>query len=497
MSNVIRGKGLAVLLIALTLSGCAQVPRASEPASSLDLPADRTVPTGLHVDALSCTDRAVIPQIDQVTNIKWSASSGELAVSRIVVVPSSRTITGYKEEQVITQLDPDTRSRRELGPGRFPEWSGSGAYLSYWSPTGYLHVNRHGAFAERLDASIPDVRWKGDDLYFWHEDEIRVWSAGVTRTVARVEPELAPLYPRDDVYFSADAELFTITRYAMDGAVERYLGKTGTGEIALLDEADVTFTEWSPKGQALLVWKDDRVALHENGSARVAALSVFAGNMHGWTADGRLLIGAVSPAVPGGSVFDRIPVWSADDESRGVATLPNLWGSRSFSPNGRWFTGVSRTGLNETRLELYRCGAGGETGTAARAEPASRAHAAGGSAEPRRFLRPAAGAVTQFQQGYHTGVDIAAPFGSIIVAADEGTVSDVGWVPVGGRRVCLQHAEGLESCYYHSSARLVSVGDRVVRGQPIARIGMTGATTGPHVHWEVKQDGRIVDPLAH
>ena len=87
--------------------------------------------------------------------------------------------------------------------------------------------------------------------------------------------------------------------------------------------------------------------------------------------------------------------------------------------------------------------------------------------------------------------------GSIIVAADDGVVDAAGWVQVGGRRVCVQHAEGFESCYYHTSAALVSIGEHVARGQPIALIGMTGATTGPHVHWEVKENGRIVDPLAH
>jgi murein DD-endopeptidase MepM/ murein hydrolase activator NlpD len=59
----------------------------------------------------------------------------------------------------------------------------------------------------------------------------------------------------------------------------------------------------------------------------------------------------------------------------------------------------------------------------------------------------------------------------------------------------VQHALALESCYYHTSAPLVTVGQRVVRGQPVALIGMTGVTTGPHTHWEIKQGGRIVDPL--
>jgi murein DD-endopeptidase MepM/ murein hydrolase activator NlpD len=94
-------------------------------------------------------------------------------------------------------------------------------------------------------------------------------------------------------------------------------------------------------------------------------------------------------------------------------------------------------------------------------------------------------------------VDVAAPFGSLLFAADDGVVNAVGWVPVGGRRVCVMHADGLESCHYHTSLSLVSVGDSVVRGQPIALVGMTGLTGGPHVHWEARQNGRIVDPLAY
>jgi murein DD-endopeptidase MepM/ murein hydrolase activator NlpD len=58
------------------------------------------------------------------------------------------------------------------------------------------------------------------------------------------------------------------------------------------------------------------------------------------------------------------------------------------------------------------------------------------------------------------------------------------------------HTDGLESCAYHTALSLVAVGDHVVQGQPIALVGLTGQTGGPHVHWEVKRDGRIVDPLA-
>jgi murein DD-endopeptidase MepM/ murein hydrolase activator NlpD len=60
----------------------------------------------------------------------------------------------------------------------------------------------------------------------------------------------------------------------------------------------------------------------------------------------------------------------------------------------------------------------------------------------------------------------------------------------------MSHGGGLETCYFHTAATLVNVGQRVVRGQPIALVGMTGVTTGPHVHWEAKLFGQLIDPLA-
>ena len=69
-------------------------------------------------------------------------------------------------------------------------------------------------------------------------------------------------------------------------------------------------------------------------------------------------------------------------------------------------------------------------------------------------------------------------------------------VTPGGYRVCVMHAAELETCAYHTALALARVGDRVSRGQPIALVGMTGITTGPHVHWEAKLEGKVVDPLA-
>jgi murein DD-endopeptidase MepM/ murein hydrolase activator NlpD len=114
-----------------------------------------------------------------------------------------------------------------------------------------------------------------------------------------------------------------------------------------------------------------------------------------------------------------------------------------------------------------------------------------------RLGLPVSGVITQYFWWGHTGVDIAAPYGSRIGASDDGIVISTGPVPVGGVHVCVQHSEGLQTCYYHNSAVYVSPGQTVARGQLIAAIGLTGVTTGPHVHWELKINGVPQNPLAY
>lgn len=113
-----------------------------------------------------------------------------------------------------------------------------------------------------------------------------------------------------------------------------------------------------------------------------------------------------------------------------------------------------------------------------------------------RLSWPVGGVITQYFWYGHTGVDLAAPYGTGIGASDDGVVSAAGWVAVGGLRVCVRHAGGLETCYYHTGAVFVSPGQAVARGQIIASIGLTGVTTGPHVHWECKQNGVPLNCLA-
>jgi murein DD-endopeptidase MepM/ murein hydrolase activator NlpD len=95
----------------------------------------------------------------------------------------------------------------------------------------------------------------------------------------------------------------------------------------------------------------------------------------------------------------------------------------------------------------------------------------------------------------HRGVDVAAPHGTRIVAPASGRVRYVGWRVGYGLTVELEHSGGVVSRLAHCGRALVKVGDRVAIGTPVATVGATGITTGPHVHFEVLTRGRSVDPI--
>ncbi len=97
----------------------------------------------------------------------------------------------------------------------------------------------------------------------------------------------------------------------------------------------------------------------------------------------------------------------------------------------------------------------------------------------------------------HTGVDWAAPTGTPIVAAGNGTIIKAGWSTGYGRRVEIQHAYGYVTTYNHMSGfgRGITAGAHVRQGQIVGYVGMTGLATGPHLHYEVKINGQYQDPL--
>ncbi len=101
------------------------------------------------------------------------------------------------------------------------------------------------------------------------------------------------------------------------------------------------------------------------------------------------------------------------------------------------------------------------------------------------------------KSGFHHGLDIAAQLGTKIHAAEEGTVSFAGYKSIYGRTVIIDHLNGKQTLYAHAQGICVAKGDKVYRGQVIAAVGMTGNTTGPHVHFEVRQEGKVKNPLSY
>lgn len=97
---------------------------------------------------------------------------------------------------------------------------------------------------------------------------------------------------------------------------------------------------------------------------------------------------------------------------------------------------------------------------------------------------------------YHSGIDIGVVSGTAVPAADSGTVIYSGWAEGYGYFVMIDHGDGIVSCYGHNEELLVQEGDKVSKGDVISLSGSTGYSTGPHLHFEVRQDGEPIDPTS-
>ncbi len=110
---------------------------------------------------------------------------------------------------------------------------------------------------------------------------------------------------------------------------------------------------------------------------------------------------------------------------------------------------------------------------------------------------PMSGRISQGYFGYHQAIDIESPVGTAIAAVDAGFVAASGFDGSGyGNVVVVDHGNGLQSMYAHLKVSYVNVGDSVSKGQAVGEVGMTGRTTGPHLHFEIRQGSIRLNPLS-
>jgi murein DD-endopeptidase MepM/ murein hydrolase activator NlpD len=141
-------------------------------------------------------------------------------------------------------------------------------------------------------------------------------------------------------------------------------------------------------------------------------------------------------------------------------------------------------------------------------EPTTTIKAVGTKPKPKTasngyYKWPCRGKITSYfgyrrifgSRSYHSGIDIAAPKGTAIKAADGGKVTFSGTKGNYGKLVIITHDDGTQTYYGHCSSLLVSAGERVYQGQTIAKVGSTGRSTGNHCHFEVRIKGSSVNPL--
>lgn len=119
-------------------------------------------------------------------------------------------------------------------------------------------------------------------------------------------------------------------------------------------------------------------------------------------------------------------------------------------------------------------------------------------------VKPVSGTITSryganesIRDHTHKGLDIAAPYGTKIVAAASGTVSYSGWMSGYGNLIIINHENGIQTYYGHCSKLLVTAGQTVSAGEIIAKVGSTGRSTGSHLHFEIRINGGSINPQGY
>jgi murein DD-endopeptidase MepM/ murein hydrolase activator NlpD len=114
------------------------------------------------------------------------------------------------------------------------------------------------------------------------------------------------------------------------------------------------------------------------------------------------------------------------------------------------------------------------------------------------FVWPTSGTITQGFKPMHMAIDIGAPTGTAVVAADSGYVVTAGWSEYGyGKYVVIDHGNGFQTLYAHLHTILVQLGQSVGKGEKIGTVGQTGRATGPHLHFEIRYNGVQRNPFGY
>lgn len=125
----------------------------------------------------------------------------------------------------------------------------------------------------------------------------------------------------------------------------------------------------------------------------------------------------------------------------------------------------------------------------------------------RKYINPVIGKITSRfgnrtnpvtgQQEFHNGVDVLASLGTPVKSPDEGTVLSVYYNALGGNQVIIQHPDNIVTGYAHLNKALVQQGQKIMAGHVIGQVGNSGQSTGAHLHFTLKKQGALIDPLTY
>lgn len=261
--------------------------------------------------------------------------------------------------------------------------------------------------------------------------------------------------------------------------------------------------------------------IRTSATAHVARLEARQASLAALMNGERAPAGTVAIAVTDGAVADRQIDSLFDGVEQEQRRMADAMRARTELENRKMLAAVTRLGIAPTRLRYVSGGGMGgpfepapAAGGEARRDPHFKAlfdsmrqrdelqlgMVAIPSARPVETVTVNSGFGVRsdpFRGGraMHAGVDMPGPVGTKIYATADGRVGRAGWYGGYGNLVELEHGRGIQTRYGHLSSILVAPGTRVKRGQLIGLMGSTGRSTGSHLHYEVRIDGRAVNPI--